>query len=453
VDLNKFFKAKNIAIVGVSKDPNKIGYNIFRNLVEGNFQGNLFLVNPNAYQILNKKVYKSLNDINEEIELAVIAVPNKLVPSILKNCGKKKIQNVVIISSGFSESGNEKLENEVKSLLEKFKINCIGVNALGVYDAYSRLDTLFLPRYRLKRPKQGGIAFVSQSGAIGTAILDLITTQNYGISKFISYGNATNVDESDILEYLGEDKETKVICLYLQGLRDGQKFIKVAKKVGRNKPIVVLKGGITQETSKIVYSHTASLAGSYEVYSAAFKQCNMIQADSLQEMFNIARALEKTIPNKGERIQIITNGGGYGILSIDAIIKNNLKVAELDKKNIASLKKQLHNLVTLNNLIDLSSNATSNDYKIAIENCLNDNNVDVILLNILYQNPLIDSSILDIITEFNNLKKKPILVVSTGGEFTDNLRKSLEENNVVTFTYPEEAVRSIKALTDYYSKK
>jgi len=305
----------------------------------------------------------------------------------------------------------------------------------------------------LKRPKQGGIAFVSQSGAIGTAILDLITTQNYGISKFISYGNATNVDESDILEYLGEDKETKVICLYLQGLRDGQKFIKVAKKVGRNKPIIVLKGGITQETSKIVYSHTASLAGSYEVYSAAFKQCNMIQADSLQEMFNIARALEKTIPNKGERIQIITNGGGYGILSIDAIIKNNLKVAELDKKNIASLKKQLHNLVTLNNLIDLSSNATSNDYKIAIENCLNDNNVDVILLNILYQNPLIDSSILDIITGFNNLKKKPILVVSTGGEFTDNLRKSLEENNVVTFTYPEEAVRSIKALTDYYSKK
>ncbi|AJF62805.1 MAG: CoA-binding protein [archaeon GW2011_AR20] len=453
MDLNKFFKAKSIAIIGISKNPNKIGHLIFRNLVESNFQGNLFLVNPNAYQVLNKKVYKNVNDIEQEIELAIITVPAKIVPGVIKDCGKKKIQNVVIITSGFRESGNEKLEDEVKLLLGKFKIKCIGVNALGVYDAYSRLDSLFIPRYRMKRPKQGGISFISQSASMGLAIIDLATTQSYGISKFISYGNATNIDESDILEYLGEDKETKIICVYLQGIKDGQKFIKVAKKVSKLKPVIIVKGGINPEVEKTTFSHTGHLAGSYEVYLAAFKQSNLIYTDSLHEMFNFARILEKTTPSKGNRIQIITNGGGYGISALDNIIKNNLRIAELDKKTFSSLKKQLHDLATINNLIDLSSNATSNDYKIAIESCLNDNNVDVLLLMILYQIPLIDSSILDIITDFNNQKKKPIIVVSTGGEFTDDLRKSLEEKNVITFNYPEEAVSSIKALVDYYSKK
>lgn len=453
MDLNKFFKAKNIAVVGASKDPKKVGHVIFRNLIDGNFQGNIFLVNPNAYQILNKKVYKTLNDIDEEVELAVIAVPAKLVPHILKDCGKKKIQNVVIISSGFKEVGNEKLENEVKNLLEKFKIKAIGVNCLGCYDAYTRLDTLFLPRYRLKRPKPGGISFISQSGAVGSAILDLATTQSYGISKFVSYGNATNLDESDILEYLGEDKETKVICMYLEGVRDGQKFLKTAKKVSKLKPIVAIKAGITKEGSNAAISHTGTLAGEAEVYFAAFKQANIIKADSLEELFNFARILEKTIPSKGDKIQIITNGGGYGILSADAVIKNNLKLAELDKKTITLLKKQLNNLVSVSNPIDLANDATTDRYKIAIENCLNDNNVDVLLLIVLYQTPLIDTSILDIITEFNDLKKKPIIVVSTGGEFTDVLKRSLEENNIVNFTFPEEAVRAIKSLVDYYLKK
>ena len=337
MDLSKFFKAKSIAIVGASKDPKKVGHVIFRNLVDGNFQGNVFLVNPNAYQILNKKVYKTLNNIEEEIELAIIAVPAKIVPGILKDCGKKKVQNVIIISSGFREIGNEKLENEVKLLLEKFKIKCIGVNCIGCFDAITRLDSLFLPRYRMKRPKPGGISFISQSGAIGSAILDLATTQNYGIGKFISYGNATNIDESDILEYLGEDKETKTICMYLEGIKDGKKFLKIAKKVSKVKPIIALKAGITEQGKKASISHTGALAGEAEVYYAAFKQANIINASSLQDMFNFARILEKTIPAKGNKVQIITNGGGYGVLSTDEIIKNNLSLAELDKKTICRL--------------------------------------------------------------------------------------------------------------------
>ncbi|MEK6834731.1 MAG: CoA-binding protein [Nanoarchaeota archaeon] len=453
MDLSKFFKAKNIAIVGVSRDSKKTGHVIFRNLIDGNFQGNIFLVNPNAYQILNKRVYKSLNEIPDEIELAIIALPAKLVPHVLKDCGKKKIQHVIIISSGFKESGDEKLENEVKLLLEKFKIKCIGVNSLGVFDSFTRLDTLFIPRYRLKRPKQGGISLISQSGSVGASLLDFITSNNYGIAKFVSYGNATNVDESDILEYLGEDKETKVICMYLQGLRDGQKFIKIAKKVSKIKPVVIFKSSISEESKNATISHTASLAGEAEVYYAAFKQCNLINASSLQEMFDFARIMEKSIPSKGEKIQVITNGGGYGILSIDAIIKNNLKLAQLNKKTVTLLKKELHTLTNISNPIDLPANATSLDYKKAIEACLNDNNCEILLLNILYQIPLLELDIIDIISDLNNLKKKPIIVVATGGEFVDNLRRSLEDNNIPVFTFPEEAVKSIRALTDYYSKK
>ena len=453
MDLSKFFSAKNIAIIGVSKDPKKVGHIIFRNLIDSNFEGNLFLVNPFADIILNKKVYHSLLNIKENIELAVIALPAKKVPQVIKECGKKKIQNIIIISSGFKEMGNIKLEDEVKNLLEKYKIKCIGVNSLGIFDAYTKLDTLFLPRYRLKRPKPGNISFVSQSGALGLAILDLATSENYGIAKFISYGNATNIDESDILEFLLQDNNTKVICMYIEGVKDGRKFLEIAKKVSKVKPIIVIKGGITEKGKEAALSHTGALAGEAEVYYAAFKQANIIQANSLQEVFNFARILEKSMLTKGDRVQVITNGGGYGVLSIDSIIKNNLSLASLNKKTIEKLKKQLTNLVVISNPIDLSGDATTERYKIAIDACLDDNNVDILLLIVLYQSPLIDTSILDIITEAKDLKKKPIIVVSTGGEFTDTLKRSLEDNGVVNFTFPEDAVKAIKALTEYYLKR
>lgn len=453
MDLTKFFKAKNVAIVGVSKDPKKIGHVIFRNLLDANFRGNLYLVNPNAYEILNRQVYKSLNEIRDEIELAVIAIPAKKVLDVIKDCGKKNIKNVVIISSGFKEIGNEKLENQLKELIIKLKINMIGVNCLGVFDAYTKLDTLFLPRYRLKRPSPGGISFISQSGAIGSAILDLATTENHGIAKFVSYGNATTIDESDILEYLGQDKETKVICMYLEGIKDGKKFLEVAKKVSKIKPIIAIKGGLTEEGNKATLSHTGSLAGTEEVYYGAFKQTGVIIAHSLDEMFNYAKILEKTIIPKGDRVQIITNGGGYGILSTDAIIKNKLKLAELSKDTMKNLKKVMPEIVIIENPMDLIGDATTERYQVAVENCLNDKNIDILLVILLYQTPLISTDIIDIITELNDLKKKPIVVVSTGGEFTELLKKSLENNNIPCYTFPEEAVNSIKALVDYYLKK
>src|SRR3989338_6565130 len=328
MNLDKFFNANNIVVIGVSRNPNKVGHIIFRNFIDGGYHGKIFIVNPNASNILNHVSYKNVLDIKHKLDLAVIAVPSKLVLDSVRDCKKKGIKDLIIITSGFSEIGNVKGENELRDYLNKNDMRCIGVNCLGIFDAHTKLDTLFLPRYRLKRPKEGGISFVCQSGAVGSTILDLATEQGYGFSKFVSYGNAMNIDESDLIEYLGEDENTKVICLYVEGIKDGKKFMEIAARVSKKKPIIAIKGGVTEQGGKAIMSHTGSLAGSAEVYKGAFKQCGVVQAETIGDMFRCAKALEKSMAPKGRRVQVITNGGGYGILSTDAISRSGLEMAK-----------------------------------------------------------------------------------------------------------------------------
>ncbi len=448
--IEDFFTAKNIAIVGVSSNPNKIGHVIFRNFIDTNFQGNISIVNPKGGSILSYHAYKSILEIEDKIELAILTIPAKSIIKAVKECAKKRIKNIIIISAGFKEIGNKKLEQELEKTLKKHKIQAIGPNALGILDTYSSIDTLFLPRYRMKRPKQGSISFISQSGIVGCTLLDLMAEKGYGLSKFISYGNAVVIDESDLLEFLAEDPKTKVICLYTEGIKNGKKFLEIAKRVSQKKPIIAIKGGITQQGSQATISHTGTLAGNAEIYKGAFKQANIIMAESLEDMFNYARILETCQKPKGNRVQIITNGGGYGVISADALNINKLQPAKLSKENKKYLKKIMPERVIISNPIDLLGDATTHRYKHALETCIKDKNIDIILLLVLYQTPLITTSIVDIITEFNDMQKKPIVVVSTGGEFTRVLKKNLEENNIPCFDYPEPAVRTIKKLTEYY---
>ncbi len=451
--LNKFFNAKSVAVIGVSENPNKVGHIIYRNFIDGDFEGKVFAVNPNLNKIMGEKAYRSVNKIKEDVDLAVIAVPAKFVIDVVRGCGKKKIKNVIIISSGFREIGNLDLEEKLKRSLNRYKIKCIGANCLGVFDAKSEIDTLFLSRHRLKRPEEGGISFVCQSGAVGSAILDLAAKEGYGFSKFISYGNATNMEEYELLDYLGKDDNTDVICLYVEGIRNGRKFLDIASKVSKKKPIIVIKAGVTNAGAKAALSHTGALAGDAEIYLAAFKQANVIPVDSLEEMFNVARLLEKSIKPEGRKIHIITNGGGYGILSTDAILKNKLDMSTLSKETEKNLKKRFPSIVTVGNPMDLVGDATTERYKVAINACLNEDNVDILLVILLYQTPLITTDIVDVITEFKDLKKKPIIVVSTGGEFTEVLKKTLEENGVACFSFPESAISAIKKMVDYYSNR
>ena len=453
INLNNFFNPKSIAIIGVSRNPKKVGHVLYRNLLDGNFQGKIFIVNKNADTILNQKSYKSILKIKQKVDLTIISVPARFVMQTLKECNKKGVKDILIITSGFAEIGNTELENEMKEYLISNRMRMIGPNCLGVLNAKDKIDTLFLPRYRLSRPEPGGISFVCQSGAVGSTILDLAADKGHKFAKFVSYGNATTIDESDIIEYLGKDPDTKVICLYVEAVKDGRKFIRVMKAVSKKKPIIVIKGGLTEEGNQATLSHTGSLAGNVDVYFGVFKQTGLIRAESLGEMLNFASIFEKSTKPEGKKIQVITNGGGFGILSTDAIVKNpHLQMANLSKDTIKRLKYRFPETATVGNPMDLVGDATTKRYRTALDACLSEKKVNIILLIALYQTPLVTTDIVDVISEANALHKKPIVVVSAGGEFTEVLSKSLEKNNVVTFTFPEEAVKTIGELVKYYVK-
>ncbi|MBI4163139.1 MAG: CoA-binding protein, partial [Candidatus Aenigmarchaeota archaeon] len=445
-----FFSAKSVAIIGASRTPEKIGHVILKNLLDGGFRGFLYPINPNAENVLGIKAHKSVLSIEDPIDLAVIAVQADIAIKVAEECGKKGIKNLIIISSGFAEEGFTERDKKLRAILEKYQIKLCGPNCLGIYDAHTKLDTLFLPRYRLQRPNQGGISFISQSGAVGSAIMDYATERGYGFAKFISYGNAMNTDESDLLEFLGNDEATKVICVYIEDVKDGRKFIKVAKDVGKKKPIIAIKGGRTSKGAAAAQSHTGALAGSAAVYRDIFRQCNVIEADTLEELFEYAKMLDKSKIPSGNKVHIITNGGGYGIIATDSAVEEGLEIASLSKDSLKAIKRM--GLKTENPL-DLLGDANNEKYKIALQTINNDKNADVMLVIILYQTPLITTDIVNMLTEFNAEAKKPLVVVSTGGELTELLSKRLEELNVPVYTFPKNAVRAISKMVEYYKRR
>ncbi|MFH1456074.1 MAG: CoA-binding protein [archaeon] len=446
--MDKFFNAQSVAIIGVSANEKKVGHTIYKNLLQNGYKGKIYPVNPNIKKVLGETVYPTLNDIPDSIDLAVIAIPAKLVLNILDECGKKKIKHVIIISSGFKETGNFELEKKLKDKLKEHEIKAIGPNCLGTFDAYSNLDLLFLPREKMQRPEKGVISFISQSGALGAAMLDKASSLGYGFSKFISYGNATSLNESDCLEYLEKDRNTKVICLYIEGVSDAKRFMEVAKNVAEKKPVIVIKGGATMEGSKATLSHTGSLAGQHHVYNAAFKQTGLIQVETLEELFLVAKLFEKGRVPKGLNVQVITNGGGYGILCTDAIVKNGLKLAQIKDSTKNKLKKLLPDITTIGNPIDLVGDADPKRYEHALIAVSKDKNIDIILLVALLQTPTLNNKIVDVIKD--NVKTKTIVVVSTGGNQTQELKNKLEQNSIPTFDYPEQAVFALKKFSNFY---
>jgi len=452
MNLNNFFRAKRIAVIGASREEGKVGNVVFKNFLEPTFKGEVFPVNPKATEILGYQCYKTVKHIKGKIDLAVIAVPAPFVPAVLKDCYKKKITDVVLITAGFKEVGNMKLEKKLQDALKKYKIRCIGPNCLGVFDTTSGIDTLFLPYDRLKRPQKGGISFISQSGALGSAILDLAAEEGHGFAKFISYGNAANIDESDLIEYLGADPETKVICVYIEGVHDGQKFLKVAKKV--KKPVVIIKGGLTEAGGKATLSHTGSLAGAAQVYLGAFRQAGLVVAHTLEEVFDYMKVFEKlTLKPKGRRIQVITNGGGYGILCMDEIELNNLELSELSKETVKLLKKNLPPIAVVRNPIDLLGDATAERYKLALDACIKDKNIDIIICIVLSQTPGVDlDEVKHIVSEAVRESPKPIVAVTTGSTSTEIFKKAMEAEGVTVFTFPANAIKALKKYLEYHKK-
>jgi len=452
MSLDGFFQPKSVAIVGASHTAGKIGYEVLANFVGGTYKGKIYPINPDTEPILGKDVYSSLTKIKDRIDLVIVIVPAKLVPTILKQCVDKNVKSVIIISSGFSEIGGEgkKLEEECSKIVRGTGTRVIGPNCIGIYDSESQVDTLFLSRRRMGRPGKGGIAFISQSGAVGSTILDWLSEQNIGASKFISYGNGMDVDESDLIEYLGNDKSTKVVTAYIEGLKGtGERFLKVCKSVSKKKPVVILKSGKTEHGTKAVSSHTGSLAGAAEIYSGAFKQCNTIEAGSWQELFDFARAFATQPLSKGKDIAIITDGGGFGVLATDEAERQNLNLPEPSEKIKKKISKVMPAYGILHNPIDLTGDADAERYRVAIEACLESGEYDGVISITLFQVPTLEEKVVDYIIQLNKKYDKPLLVCSAGGKFTEKLNYKLVSAGIPVYPSPERAVRAMKALVDY----
>lgn len=445
MSLEKFFSPSSIAVIGASREPSKLGHVILENL-KYSFKEKIYPINPNTTEILGLKTYPSVLDIEEPIDMAVIVVPAEFVEEVIKECEKKKIGAVVIITSGFSEIGENKRELAIKTILKKSKMRIIGPNCVGVYK--KGLDMLFFPKNRIKRPPEGTISFLTQSGAFGSILLDILAHNGVGVSKFVSFGNKIDVDEIDLFNYLNSDLNTRCIAVYLESASEGKEFIKTARKVTKNKPIVVFKAGKTKEGVEAVSSHTGSLAGVAEVYSAAFKQAGIIEAENSEQLFDYAKALAKQPVLKNKKIAIVTDGGGFGIAAADKAIKCGLELPLLSNDTIKSLKKFLPEYASTNNPVDLTGDANTERYEKALKAVLNDKNIAGVVCIALLQIPTIDDSIIDVLRDMK-MYGKPITVCSAGGNYVIERNRKLEAAGIPVFPSPERAVKAMSALYEY----
>jgi len=434
--MDLFFNAKSVALIGASPEVGKVGNSVLESLVKHDYKGKVFPINAKGYsEIMGIKAYKNLDEITEPIDVVVVTVDLKFVPDLLKVCGQKGIHNVVIISGGGKELGGERanIEQQIKDISSKLNIRIIGPNCIGMFNGENRLDCAFQGHERMLRPKNGNVSFLSQSGTVGIAFME--HSSPFGMSKMISYGNRSDVDEADMIWYLSEDSHTKVIGLYVEGLGDGRKFVNTAKKVisERKKPIVVFKNGRTTRGAKQAASHTGSLGGTFAVVKGAFSQSGIISVDSYDELTASLKALSWQPVPRGNRVAMVTNGAGPIIAAIDQFEKLGLEVATLTDQSISSLKSHYPPTYVIGNPCDITGSANAADYKFAIQTFMDDPNVDIIMPWFVFQDDPLEENIVDILSEFNKIGKKPILIGALGGPFTQKMANRIEDNQIPVY--------------------
>jgi len=434
--MDLFFNAKSVALIGASPEPSKIGNSVMESLVKHDYKGKVYPVNAKGYsEIMGVKAYKNLLDVQDPIDVVIVTVDLKFVPDLLIECGKKNIHNMVIISGGGKELGGERaaIEKRIQDLSRELNIRIIGPNCIGIFNGENRLDCAFQGHLRMLRPKQGNVAFLSQSGTVGIAFME--TSDAFGLSKMISYGNRSDVDEADMIHYLAQDPNTNVIGLYVEGLGDGRKFMNAAKKVIKEyqKPIVVFKNGRSTKGAKQAASHTGSLGGSFAVISGAFEQTGIISLDSYEELTSALKALTWQPVPKGNKIAMVTNGAGPIIAAIDNFERLNLELAQLSDQTMKSFRDHYPATYVIGNPCDVTGSASADDYRFAIQSFLDDTNVDIVMPWFVFQDDPLEEKIVDILADFQKQKRKPILVGAMGGPFTEEISKKIEAFNIPVY--------------------
>ncbi len=448
--LDKIFNPKTVAIIGASDEPNTVGYTLMKNLTEQGFQGKIYPINIRKTEILGIKAYQTIEQIPEPVDLAIIATPAKTVPDIVEQCGKTGIKGIIIISAGFKETGPEgkALEDKITEIKEKYGLRIIGPNCLGIIRPNIKLNATFISRM----PKPGNIAFISQSGALGSAILDWAIHENIGFSNFVSIGSMIDVDFGDLIDYFGTDPKTRSILMYIEGLTDVRKFMSAARHFARTKPIIVVKAGKYTESAKAAASHTGSLTGEDMIYDAAFKRAGLVRVDEIEELFNAAEVLGMQPLPRGPNLAIITNAGGPGVMATDALIARGGKLAKLSPKTMQTLNNILPPYWSRGNPIDILGDAKADRYTVVTEACLNDENVDGILIVYTAQavaEPVeIAKSIVELIKN-KGYQNKAILTSFMGYGVVQDANRFFNENNIPTYSTPEQAIKTYLYMYQY----
>jgi acetyltransferase len=450
LSLSAFFAPAAVAVIGASTDPDKLGHAVLDNLVHGGYLASghrLYPINPKASEILGLRSYASVTDVPDPIDLAVIVIPYRLVPEALRTCGEKRIPAAIVISAGFREAGMEGLEREREliAIAHEYNIRLIGPNCLGVIDTVTPMNASF----SAGMPPSGPMAFMSQSGALGTAILDWAQAGRLGLSRFVSLGNKADVSEIDLLRYWEDDPISRVILMYVEGLPDGQEFIRVAREVSKKKPVVAVKSGITQAGSRAVTSHTGSLAGSEQAYQAAFRQAGVVRADSMEDLFDYARAFAYLRPLAGDRIAIVTNAGGPGILATDAIERAGLKMARFNPERILTLKQGLPDAASAANPVDVLGDARADRYRFALDQLIVDDHVDAVIVILTPQAMTEIEETARSVVEVAGRARIPILACFMGEARIDAGARILRDHSLPNFAFPERAALVLKAMSSY----
>jgi len=450
LNLDKIFNPKSIAVIGASDEEGSVGYALMKNFIDLKFEGQIYPVNLRKTEILGIKAFASVEQIPEPVDLVVIATPSRTVPDVLEQCGRAGISGIVIISAGFKEIEPEgkALEDKIIEIRKKYGMRIVGPNCLGVIRPSVRLNATFIN----KTPKPGNIAFISQSGALGSAILDVALHENIGFSNFVSLGSMIDVDFGDLIDYFGTDQKTRSILMYIEGITDARGFMSAARHFARTKPIIVVKAGKFSESAKAAASHTGSLTGEDMIYDKAFKRAGIVRVDEIADLFNCAEVLGMQPLPQGPNLAIITNAGGPGVMATDALITRGGKLAQLSEKTMEKLNTILPHYWSRGNPIDILGDAKAERYTAVVEACLNDENVEGIIIIYTAQAVAEPVQVAKSIVELcksRGYHNKTMLTSFMGYGAVEEANRIFNENNIPTYSTPEQAIKTYHYMYQY----
>ncbi|MBE9046758.1 CoA-binding protein, partial [Pleurocapsales cyanobacterium LEGE 10410] len=446
--LDAIFAPKTVAVIGATDRPGSVGRTLLWNLISNPFGGTVFPVNPKRDNVLGIKAYKAIADIPSAIDLAIIATPAPTVPGVIRQCGAAGVKGIIILSAGFKEIGGVgiELERQILDEARRHQIRIIGPNCLGLMNPRNGLNATFAST--IARP--GNVGFISQSGALCTAILDWSFRENVGFSAFVSIGSMLDVSWGDLIYHLGDDLTTKSIAIYMESIGDAGSFLSAAREVALTKPIIVIKGGRTGAAAKAAASHTGTLAGSDEVLDAAFRRCGVLRVDTIEDLFNMTELLAKQPRPKGKRLTILTNAGGPGVLATDSLIKKQGSLAPLSPETITQLDQVLPTHWSRSNPIDILGDATAQRYTQALKVAAADENSDGLLV-ILTPQAMTDATKIafQLQETVKELKGKPLLASWMGGEKVAEGEAILNRAGIYTMPYPDTAAHLFNLMWNY----